>query len=51
MADLQAFKKYLADKQIVSEKKLVCYIHWVSKFISRLLKRMALHETKYALVG
>ena len=33
MADLQAFKKYLADKRIVSEKKLVYYIHLVSKFL------------------
>lgn len=33
MANLQAFKKYLTDKRIVSQKKLVYYVHWVSKFL------------------
>lgn len=34
MTDLSLFEKYLADKQLVPDKNLPFYLHWVSRFLS-----------------
>jgi len=44
MADLKDFEKYLSEKQLVVEKYLSYYIHWVSRFLQHCENQNSSHN-------